>query len=290
MDIETGKVLFEWHSLEHVGIDESYVQPPQNPAYPHDYFHINSIDVDHDGNLLVSARNTWSVYKIDRESGEILWRLGGKKSDFEMGEGTRTAFQHDARRNQDGTISIFDNGAHPKVHEESRGILVELHEKEMSATLVRAYSLPQKLLATSQGNVQLLPEGNVFIGWGSAPFVSEFSYDGEPLLNGRFPPDGESYRAFRFPWSGHPFGDPALAGERLSDEKVKLYASWNGATAVESWEVLAGRRPGQLESLGSVPRNGFETAMLAQTSHSYLVVRAKDRLGQALGTSAPLKL
>jgi hypothetical protein len=290
VDIETGKVLFEWHSLEHVDIDESYVQPPQNPAYPYDYFHINSIDVDHDGNLLVSARNTWSVYKIERKSGEILWRLGGKKSDFEMGEGTRTAFQHDARRNQDGTISIFDNGAHPNVHEESRGILVELHEKEMSATLVRAYSLPQKLLATSQGNMQLLPEGNVFIGWGSAPFVSEFSYDGELLLNGRFPPDGESYRAFSFPWSGHPPEDPALAGERLSDEKVKLYASWNGATAVESWEVLAGRHPGQLESLGSVPRNGFETAMLAQTSYSYLVVRAKDRLGQALGTSAPLKL
>jgi Arylsulfotransferase (ASST) len=96
VDIETGEVLLEWHSLEHVGVDESYVLPSEDPAYVYDYFHINSIDVDHDGNLLASARNTWAVYKIDPESGEVLWRLGGKKSDFEMGDGTRTAFQHDA--------------------------------------------------------------------------------------------------------------------------------------------------------------------------------------------------
>jgi hypothetical protein len=101
IDIETGEVLFEWHSLDHVGVEESYVHPPDDPAYAYDYFHINSIDVDHDENLLVSARNTWTVYKIDRESGRVLWRLGGKKSDFEMGEGTRSALQHDARRHED---------------------------------------------------------------------------------------------------------------------------------------------------------------------------------------------
>src|SRR5919202_5873906 len=108
VNIETGEVLFEWHSLDHVGLEESYVNPLANPAYVYDYFHINSIDVDNDANLLVSARNTWTVYKIDRKTGEILWRLGGKRSDFEMGEGTRTAYQHDARRHEDGTISVFD--------------------------------------------------------------------------------------------------------------------------------------------------------------------------------------
>src|SRR5829696_416734 len=290
VDIETGRVLFEWHSLEHVGIDESYVRPPQDPDYPYDYFHINSIDADHDGNLLLSARNTWSVYKIDRNTGEVLWRLGGKKSDFEMGQCTRTAFQHDARRHEGGTITIFDNGAHPQVHEQSRAILVELDEQKMSATLVRAYSSPQKLISTSQGNAQLLPEGNVFVGWGSQPFVSEFSYDGELLLVGRFPPDGESYRAFRFPWSGHPTEEPAVAHEQLSDEKVKLYASWNGATEVESWEVLSGEHPGRLVPLGSVPRDGFETPMLAQTHSPYVAVRAKDRSGGILGISTPVKL
>jgi len=130
----------------------------------------------------------------------------------------------------------------------------------------------------------------VFVGWGSQPFISEFSYDGELLLNARFPPDGESYRAFRFPWSGHPIEDPAVAVEQLSDEKMKLYASWNGATEVESWEVLAGPRPGHLESAGAVPRDGFETAMLVQSSHSYFAVRAREHSGLVLGTSAPVKL
>jgi hypothetical protein len=111
LDIETGKLLFEWRSLDHVSLEESYAKPGQDLDYPGiDYLHINSIDVDHDDNLLVSARKISAVYKIDRETGEILWRLGGKKSDFEMGRGTRFAYQHDARRLPDGTISIFDNG------------------------------------------------------------------------------------------------------------------------------------------------------------------------------------
>jgi hypothetical protein len=89
VDIETGEVHFEWHSLDHVGVEEFYVAPLEDPAYIYDYFHINSIDVDYDGDLLISARNTWTVYKVDRATGEVVWRLGGKESDFEMGEGTR---------------------------------------------------------------------------------------------------------------------------------------------------------------------------------------------------------
>ena len=98
MNIQTGEVIFEWHSLEHVGIEESYVEPPEDPELVYDYFHINSIDVELDGNLLVCARNIWAVYKLDRNSGQIIWRLDGKKSDFEMGPGSKSAFQHDARR------------------------------------------------------------------------------------------------------------------------------------------------------------------------------------------------
>jgi len=290
VEIETGRVLFEWHSLEHVGIEESYIRPPSDPAYPHDYFHINSIDVDHDGNLLVSARNTWSVYKVERNSGEVLWRLGGKKSSFQMGQGTRTAFQHDARRHEDGTITIFDNGANLTGHDVSRAILLRLDEVEMSATLVREDASPEGLLSTSQGNAQLLSNGNMFVGWGSQPYISEFSRDGALLLNASFPPDGESYRAFRLPWSGHPTDAPAVAVERRSEDRMALYASWNGATEVATWEVISGPRPNRLKPLGSVPRNGFETAMLAQSSHSYVAVRAKERSGRVLGTSAPLKL
>jgi hypothetical protein len=285
VDIESGEVLFEWHSLDHVGPEESYVEPPQSAAYLYDYFHINSIDIDHDENLLISARNTWTVYKIDRKSGELLWRLGGKKSDFEMGPGTQSAYQHDARRQSDGTITIFDNGAGPIVHDQSRGIVVDLDMAKMGATLVREYTYPEKRIATSQGNMQVLPNANVLIGWGSEPYISEFSHEGKLLFDARFPPKVESYRAFRFPWSAHPTDNPAVAVEQRTDHKVTLYASWNGATEVASWEVLSGPRPDRLESLGSVPRDGFETAMLVQTSDLYVAARAKSASGRVLGTT-----
>lgn len=148
LDIETGEVLFEWHSLEHVGLEETYGRPGEDKNYPGiDYFHINSIDVDHDDNLLISARKTSAVYKIDRKSGDILWRLGGKRSDFEMGPGARFAFQHDARRQPDSSISIFDNGTTvfenglPKAVDESRAIVLELDEGQMRASLVSEYTL-----------------------------------------------------------------------------------------------------------------------------------------------------
>ena len=207
-----------------------------------------------------------------------------------MGEGTRTALQHDARRHEDGTVSVFDNGANLAGHDVSRAVLLHLDEEEMSATLLSEYSSPEGLLSTSQGNAELLSNGNVFVGWGSQPYLSEFSQSGELLLSARFPPDCESYRAFRLPWSGHPTDAPALAAERRSEDRVALYASWNGATEVATWEVIAGPRPNRLEPLGSIPRNGFETAMLAQSYHSYFAVRAKEHSGGVLGASAPVEL
>jgi Arylsulfotransferase (ASST) len=297
LDIESGEVLFEWHSLEHVGLDETYSTVSQDgrPGLL-DCFHANSIEVDHDNNLLVSARLTFAVYKIDRNTGEIIWRLGGKKSDFEMGDGARFAFQHDARRLPDGTISIFDNGTTvfhdtvPEVVEESRGIVLELDEEQMSASLVREYTHPDKQYAHAAGNVQLLPNGNVFIGWGRALVYSEFGKDGELLFDAAIPPPNRSYRYLRFPWSGHPTDRPAAVAERASEEEVEVYASWNGATEVSSWEVLAGPRPGQIEPLGSLPRNGFETALSVRTPHPYVAVQAKDRSGRVLGTTEPMKL
>ncbi len=160
----------------------------------------------------------------------------------------------------------------------------------MQATLVREYTSLEKILATSQGNAHFLPDGNVFVGWGSAPFVSEFSREGELLFEARFPPNCESYKAFRFPWNGYPTDAPAVAVERRPEGKVAIYASWNGATEVESWEVVSGPSPGLLAPLGSVPREGFETAMLAQTYGPYVAVRAKDRSGEILGTSDPVEL
>src|SRR5919107_869026 len=270
LDIETGEVLFEWHSLDHVGLDESYATLSQDGRPGFDYFHVNSIEVDNDSNLIVSARQTFAVYKIDRKSGEIIWRLGGKNSDFQMGPGSRFSFQHDARRLPDGSICIFDNGNTVfhglvrKAVEVSRGIVLDVDEKKMKASLVREYIHPNKQYADASGNVQLLPNSNVFIGWGRALHFSEFSHDGgEMLFDGKLPEGNRSYRAFRFEWSGYPTGRPACVAERTSEGEVTLYASWNGATEVESWEVLTGAHPGKLESVGSAPRDGFETAMVA---------------------------
>jgi Arylsulfotransferase (ASST) len=297
LEIETGEVLFEWHSLEHVGLEETYGKPGEDADYPGiDYFHLNSIDVDHDDNLLISARKTSAVYKIDRRSGEIIWRLGGKKSDFEMKEGARFAYQHDARRLRDGTISIFDNGTtvfkngFPKAVEESRAIVLEVDEQKMKATLLREYTHPDKQYADAAGNAQMLPNGNVFVGWGRALAISEFNHDGKLLFDARLQPGNRSYRAFHFEWSGSPTDRPACEAERTSEEKVRIYASWNGATEVASWEVLAGGRPGRLGPLGSVAREGFETAMEVRTTDPYVAVRAKDRLGRTLATAAPVKL
>jgi Arylsulfotransferase (ASST) len=296
LDIESGEVIFEWHSLDHVGIDETYSPVSQDGRPGLDYFHANSIEVDHDSNLIVSARQTFAVYKIDRNTGEVMWRLGGKKSDFEMGPDTRFAFQHDARRQPDGTISIFDNGTTifhgdlPEAIEESRGIVLKLDEEQMSASLVREYTHPDKQYAHAAGNVQMQPNGNVFIGWGRALVFSEFSMDGELLFDARLPPPNRSYKSLRFPWSGNPTAPPAAVAERANEDELAVYASWNGATEVSTWEVLAGPSPDQTEPLGSVPRDGFESALSVQTPHPYVAVRARDRSGRVLGTSATLKI
>lgn len=288
IDIETGEVLLEWHSLKHVGLEESSYEPTPDLVNAYDYFHINSIGVYDEDHLLISARRTSAVYKIDRRTGEVVWRLGGKRSDFEMGEGARFAYQHDARTHADGTITLFDNrGA--AMNEQSRGIVLDLDEDAMKATLLQEFTHPEEPFATYQANVQVLPNANVFVGWGSAPYLSEYDGEGELLFDARFPPEVESYRAFRSPWTGRPQGDPDLAAEFGAEGRVTAYASWNGATEVVTWEVLAGPVPDSLESLGSAPRKGFETGISFPTEEPYVAVRAKDRSGRMLGTSEAVK-
>src|SRR5215203_2110452 len=294
LDINSGEVLFEWRSIEHVALEETYVRPSEDHYPGIDYFHLNSIDIEPDNNLLISARETSAVSKIDRTSGEIIWRLAGRKSDFQMGEGTRFDSQHDARRLPDGTVSIVDNGSlifengTPKAVEESRAIVLELDEERMRASLVGEYTHPDKQYADAAGNMQVLPNGNVFVGWGRGLAISEFSHEGELLFDFRVSPEHRTYRAFRFPWSGSPSDQPACVAERTSENELEVYASWNGATEVATWEVLAGPHPGRLESLGSITRDGFETAMLVQTSEPYVAVQARHRSGRVLGASTPV--
>jgi len=288
VDIQTGRVLFEWHSYPQVGIAESYAPPPKAKAGakapPYDYFHMNSIEVEPNGNFLVSARNTHALYEIDRKTKKVLWRLGGKKSDFKMGAGTNFAWQHDARRHGDGTITIFDNGAAPPVEKFSRVLVLRTSAKK--ATLVRSYHHPQRLLAPFEGNAQFLPNGNIVVGWGAQPYVSELSRTGALLFDAYFgdgkPPgeDADSYRAYRFPWHGQPRDRPVVvvAGDTA-------YSSWNGATDVVRWQVLAGPAAGQLKPVQTVAKNGFETPIRLTKSAAFYAVKALGRDGKVLGTS-----
>ena len=291
LDIETREVLFEWHSLEHVGLGESTSGPAPDQSEPYDYFHLNSIaEDDREGkSLLIGARKTSTVYKVDRKTGRVSWRLGGKRSDFEMDPKARFAFQHDARRHPDGTVTLFDNRGEA-MDQPSRAIRLRLDERSMKATLLREYAIPERPFATFQGNAQDLQNGNVFVGWGSAPFLSEHDREGELLFEARFPAEVESYRAFRFPWRGHPKDRPAVAAEPGRENRTTLYASWNGATEIDAWEVMAGPAPDSLESLGTAPRKGFETTIAFTTDEPYAAVRAKDRSGRTLGASEAVEL
>jgi hypothetical protein len=282
IDLRTGAVLFEWHTVDHVAIDESFVAPTTDPTAIYDYVHANSIELDRDGTLLVSARNTSTVYKIDRTTGAIVWRLGGKQSDFAMGDGTGFSWQHDARRQADGTLTIFDDGASPG---HSRAIVLRLDEQAKTATLVRAYEHPTPLLARSQGNMQVLSGGNVLVGWGDAGYVSEFSSTGEVVFDATYPAAVQSYRNFRAEWTGRPRELPTAAAVSGPGGAVTAFASWNGATEVATWDVLAGLTADALRRAGSVPRAGFETSIPVSSVANVVQVVARDARGAILGSS-----
>jgi len=289
IDVDTGLVLFEWHSLGTVGLRESYGPPPDTGRLSYDYFHVNSVDVDADGDLLISARDTWAVYKLDRESGAVVWRLGGKRSDFRMGRGTSFAWQHDARRQADGTLTLFDNAAAPPVRKRSRALVLAVDERARRASLVRSTVHPRGLLAANQGNANRQPNGNVLVGWGSQRYLSEHTPDGRVVFNARFALGSESYRAFRSPWTGRPLTRPRIAAAARGAGQLSLYASWNGATEVATWEVLGGARPDALAPLGTLARTGFETAMRVRTQTPWIAARAKDAAGAVLGTSRAIR-
>jgi hypothetical protein len=289
VDLRTGLVRREWHSLDHVGLADSYATVRGSTSqWPFDYFHINSVDQAGD-TTLVSARNTWAIYQINTHTGRVVTRIGGRHSDVRLAQGAATAFQHDAELRPDGSISIFDNGAVPKIHTHSRGIIVSLNAGGLE-TVQAEFAHPSPLLSSSQGNLQLLENGDGFIGWGAEPYFSEFSAGGQLLFDAHMHGSYESYRAYRFPWSGAPTGRPALAATAARPgSPVALWASWNGDTRTASWRVLAGPSPHALTPVLTVPRTGFETAIALPQASAYLAVQALDAGEAVLGESAAVK-
>jgi hypothetical protein len=290
IDVKTGLVMYEWTSVAHVPLSDSYEQASRSSTrYPFDFFHINSINLDRDGNLLVGSRNTWTAYDINSQTGQIIWRLGGKESSFKEQANARTAWQHDPRELPDGSISIFDNGSSPTVHPQSRGIVLQLNAQAGTASLVTELTHTPRLVAESQGNFQALPNGDWFMGWGQEPFFSELSPAGKVLFEAHFPPSVQSYRSFRFPWVGTPEHPPTFAFVPEAGAGT-VYASWNGATQVASWRVVSGASRTTLAPVVSAARSGFETAVkLPSTAVGpYVAVQAFDATGALLGTSVPV--
>jgi Arylsulfotransferase (ASST) len=286
IDMRTGLVRWEWHSLDHIAASESEVQAPSGHS-PWDYFHLNSIDPQPNGDLLISARSTWAGYLLAGDSGRVLWRLGGNRSSFKMGPGTKMAWQHDARALANGELTFFDDGSNPPIHSQSRGLRIELNQKTHEAHLVKAYThADPPLLAASQGNMQTLASGNELLGYGGVAAISEYDADGSLVFDAHQPYDTSFYRAFRFPWSAVPASPPAvLASFNDTEEETIVHASWDGATGVAAWRVLAGEQPGMLKPQTVIPVSGFESSTTLPTKHSYVAVQALDAAGRVLATS-----
>jgi Arylsulfotransferase (ASST) len=282
VDVATGRVLFEWSALEHIPLTDSRIGLPADDYGdgtrddPWDFVHANSVTEDGDS-LLVSARNTCAIYRIDRTTGEVDWTLGGRSSDFRFGGGARFVWQHDAQRQPDGTITLFDNHGTYAEGGESRGLRLRLDVASRTATQIRAYRLPGGRLAATQGNLQVRADGQVVVGWGSSPHYSEFASDGRRLLDADFG-TGESYRVYRMPWVGRP------TRPTLVVQDGKAFVSWNGATEVAAWRFLAGADAAGASVVATVTREGFETSVDVPDA-SYVAVRALDADGTVLGTA-----
>jgi EmrB/QacA subfamily drug resistance transporter len=300
-NLETGKLLRTWDALDHIPLGDSYSTVPTN-GFPWDAYHVNSIDVVGNGTFLVSMRNTWAAYLVNIDTGKIEWTLGGKHSSFKFGPGAAFQWQHDVALAPGSTVTMFDDhccqltggGTSVPATGASRGLVLKLDQQTRVATLAAQYPGGDKFETEYMGDTQPLANGDTFVGWGSEPYFSEYSQSGKLLLEGQFPGNDLSYRSMVEPWVGLPLTRPAGAA-REKDGRTTAYASWNGATEVVSWRVLAGAGTGtgtgtgtgRLSTVASAPRSGFETAIPLPKGEKRFEVQALGAGGQALGTSLP---
>jgi hypothetical protein len=285
IDVATGAVLFEWHALGSIGLGESYRPAPRPRGKIHDPYHLNSIELDADGNLVVSARHTNAIYKIDRRTADVMWRLGGKRSDFTMRPGTVFKLQHDARVQPDGTVTLFDNVTEdlPARGRRSRGLTLTLDRERRTASLAREVEHPDGILSPTQGSMQRLDGDGAFIGWGGLqPEFSEFDRAGRLVFDARFAADGvETYRAYRMPWRATP-ARPPRAVANATGGVTTVRVSWNGATDVARWRV----RGADTGATATAARRGFETTLRLNGRPREVTVDALDASGAVLATTA----
>jgi EmrB/QacA subfamily drug resistance transporter len=285
--LKTGRLLYSWDALKHIPLSESRASLPTN-GFPWDAYHVNSIDIVGDGTFVVSMRNDWAAYKVNIRTGAIVWTLGGRRSTFTFGSGASFQWQHDVVT-YPGTplLTLFDDhccqitggGTYVDATAPSRGLVLKLNLNSHTATVADQYSHGSGFDAEYMGSLEPLPGGNEFVGWGSANYFSEYTASGQMLLDAKLPYPDITYRALLEPWTGMPLDPPRGAARRQSG-KTTVYASWNGATNVSSWRVLAGQ-----STVAAAARAGFETAIPVQSSATAFTVQALDSHRRVLGTS-----
>jgi hypothetical protein len=308
-NLRTGKLIWAWDIAAHVPLSDAMVPVPKTPGQPWDPYHLNSIDVSPDGSqVLVSARNTWGIYDISHSTGQILWELGGKENQFSLPSslvtgpyGSAFQFQHDARF-VPGGISLFDDGAITPppggaLYGPARGLVLNLNLYTLTASPAGVYYHNPALYANSQGNLQVLPNGDVLVGWGSdsqsngglASYYTEYSPSGAVLADYVLAGRDISYRAFSMPWVGKPTTKPAAAVSGAHGQAT-VYASWNGSTQTVAWKLLAGRTRRSLKPVSITRRTGFETAISTTARGPFYEVKAIGPRGRVLKTSPVIRL
>ena len=261
-------------------------------GFPWDAYHINSVELTPGGTFLVSMRNTWAAYLVSERTGRILWTLGGKNSSFTIPSRGEFKWQHDAELHSGSVVTLFDDhccditGADTYLPATgpSRGLTLKLDRAAHTAGVVGQYSHGTTFHSEYMGNTQVLPNEDVVVGWGEVPFVSEYTASGKLIFDAAFPSPDMSYRAYVQPWVGRPLNPPSGAA-RARGAATTVYASWNGATLVRAWRVLAVTAGGGTRPLGTHTRTGFETSIPVSGGDARFRVQALDRAGRVLGTS-----
>jgi EmrB/QacA subfamily drug resistance transporter len=290
-NLKTGQLLRSWDALDHIPLGDSRATVPTN-GFPWDAYHVNAIDLNGNGSFLVSMRNTWAAYMVNIDTGEIEWTLGGKHSSFKFAPGAEFQWQHDVALAPGSTVTVFDDhccqltggGTSVPPTGPSRGLVLKLNQSTRIATLEAQYGSREGFKSEYMGDTQPLANSNTFVGWGSAPYFTEYSAAGKLLLEAEFPGSDLSYRTMVEQWVGLPLTAPAIAA-RESAGKTTVYASWNGATQVVSWRVLAAVGASRLTTVATSAKSGFETAIAVPAGDQSFEVQALDGSGHVIGTS-----
>jgi EmrB/QacA subfamily drug resistance transporter len=292
-DLNTGKLVRNWDALDHIPLNDSRATIPTN-GFPWDAYHVNAIDLPGDGSFVVSMRDTWAVYKVNITTGKIEWTLGGPHSSFKLGPNADFQWQHDVVTYPGSPlITMFDDhccqitggGTYVSPTGASRGLVLKLDQKTHTATFADEYSHGSNFDSDYMGSLEPLANGNELVGWGSSPFITEYSASGDMLLDARLPGSDITYRAQLEPWVGQPLTPPAAAARQKAG-KTTVYASWNGATQVASWKVLDGASG---QTVAAAAKSGFETAIPVGQSHKTFKVQALDAHGHVLGSTAQFR-